>query len=116
MYRSFFEMTRPEQENFMRFDLLPRLVRRALGIAVMATLATPACAAVEIQWWHAMPGELGRELEKLAADFNASQNDFKIVPVYKGNYTETMTAAIFALRTRINPAIVQVNEVATATM
>ncbi len=100
----------------MRLDLLPRLIRRALGIAVMATLATPAWAAVEIQWWHAMTGELGRELEKLAADFNAGENDFKVVPVYKGNYTETMTAAIFALRNRVNPAIVQVNEIATATM
>src|SRR5204862_295105 len=47
-------------------------------------------------WWHAMSGELGKQLEKLAADFNASQSDYRIVPTYKGNYTETVTAAIFA--------------------
>ena len=36
--------------------------------------------------------------------------------IYKGNYTETVTAAIFAFRSRSQPAIVQVNEIATATM
>jgi len=63
-----------------------------------------------------MSGELGKQLEKLAADFNASQSDYRIVPAYKGNYTETVTAAIFAFRSRSQPAIVQVNEIATATM
>ena len=63
-----------------------------------------------------MSGELGRQLEKLAADFNASQSEYRIVPSYKGNYTETVTAAIFAFRSRSQPAIVQVNEIATATM
>src|SRR4051812_41825731 len=79
-------------------------------------LASPAQAATEIMWWHAMSGELGKQLEKLAADFNASQSDYRIVPAYKGNYTETVTAAIFAFRSRSQPAIVQVNEIATATM
>src|SRR4030088_3531723 len=63
-----------------------------------------------------MSGELGKQLEKLAADFNASQSDYRIVPSYKGNYTETVTVAIFAFPSRSQPAIVQVNEIATATM
>ena len=83
---------------------------------VSALLATPARAATEIAWWHAMAGELGRMVEQLAADFNASQAEYRIVPEYKGQYTETMTAALFAIRTGKHPAIVQVNEVATATM
>jgi sn-glycerol 3-phosphate transport system substrate-binding protein len=88
----------------------------AAAAALLVTTARPTCAAVEIQWWHAMPGELGREIERLAADFNASQTDFRVVPVYKGLYTETMTAALFAIRSRQHPAIVQAAEVATATM
>jgi sn-glycerol 3-phosphate transport system substrate-binding protein len=79
-------------------------------------LASPVEATTDIQLWHAMSGELGRQLEKLATDFNASQSDYRIVPSYKGSYTETVTAAIFAFRSRGQPAIVQVNEVATATM
>ncbi|MGJ5049861.1 sn-glycerol-3-phosphate ABC transporter substrate-binding protein UgpB [Bradyrhizobium oligotrophicum] len=78
--------------------------------------ASTAQAATEIVWWHAMSGELGRQVDRLAANFNASQSDYRIVPSYKGSYTETVTAAIFAFRSRSQPAIVQVNEIATATM
>src|SRR3954471_606450 len=87
------------------------------AIALLAlTSAAPAYAVTDIMWWHAMSGQLGHQLEKLAADFNASQSEVRIVPSYKGNYTETVTAAIFAFRSRGQPAIVQVNEIATATM
>lgn len=91
---------------------------RALAVAAVALfgLATPALSAVEIQWWHAMTGELGRQVEKLASDFNASQTEYRITPINKGLYAETMTAALFAFRTRQNPGIVQVSEIATATM
>jgi sn-glycerol 3-phosphate transport system substrate-binding protein len=94
-------------------------LRRSLTIVMAGAamgIATPAFAVTEIQWWHAMSGELGRQVEKLAADFNASQSDYRIVPSYKGNYTETVTAAVFAFRSKSQPAIVQVNEIATATM
>jgi sn-glycerol 3-phosphate transport system substrate-binding protein len=84
--------------------------------AVVIGFSSPAFAVTEIMWWHAMSGELGRQVDKLAADFNASQSDYKVVPSYKGNYTDTVTAAIFAFRSRSQPAIVQVNEIGTATM
>jgi sn-glycerol 3-phosphate transport system substrate-binding protein len=92
-----------------------KFLQLAVAAAALAS-AQPALAVTDIMWWHAMSGELGRQLEKLAADFNASQSDYRIVPSYKGNYTETVTAAIFAFRSRNQPAIVQVNEIATATM
>jgi sn-glycerol 3-phosphate transport system substrate-binding protein len=91
--------------------------RGVLAAAALSWILTgPAGAAVEIQWWHAMQGELGRQLEKLAAGFNESQSEYQVVPVYKGSYTDTLSAATVALRTRQQPAIVQVVEVATATM
>jgi sn-glycerol 3-phosphate transport system substrate-binding protein len=94
-----------------------RLNRRLLlGAGAVLLGILPAHAQTEIAWWHAMSGELGRQLEKLAADFNASQTEYRINPVFKGNYTETTNAAIFAFRSRSQPAIVQVNEIATATM
>ena len=86
------------------------------ALTVAIGLASPAQAVTDINWWHAMSGELGKQVEKLAADFNASQSEYRVVPSYKGNYTETVTAAIFAFRSRSQPAIVQVNEIATATM
>lgn len=84
--------------------------------ATALSAAAPAQAATEIQWWHAMSGPLGKKVVEIADDFNASQNDYKVVPVYKGNYSETMTAAIAAFRAGEQPDIVQVFEVGTATM
>jgi sn-glycerol 3-phosphate transport system substrate-binding protein len=90
---------------------------RALIVAASLLLSLQSTrAATDIQWWHAMPGELGRQLEKLAADFNASQDAYRVVPVYKGSYAETVRDASYALRSRTQPAIVQVNEITTATM
>ena len=95
------------------------LHRKLAAVAAGAfalTAAGQAFAQTEIQWWHAMGGKLGEKVESIAAGFNASQNDFKVVPVYKGNYTETMTGAIAAFRAKKQPHIVQVFEVGTATM
>lgn len=93
--------------------------RLLMGAAVTVALLLSASvgrAAVEIQWWHAMGGQLGEALNTLAENFNKSQSDYKVVPVYKGTYTETMTGAIAAFRARQQPHIVQVFEVGTATM
>ena len=90
-------------------------LRTALA-GLLATAATMAAAQTEVQWWHAMGGANGERVDKIAADFNATQSDYKVVPVYKGNYTETMTAAIAAFRAKEHPHIVQVFEVGTATM
>jgi hypothetical protein len=93
-----------------------RLALLFCAVQFIAAAPFPARAVTEIMWWHAMSGELGRQLGRLATQFNESQSEYRIVPVYKGNYTETVTAAIFAFRSRTQPAIVQVNEIATATM
>lgn len=94
---------------------------KAKALAATAVLALTATAGgahaqVEINWWHAMGGELGDRLNEIAAGFNESQSDYTVVPVYRGNYTETMTAAIAAFRARQQPHIVQVFEVGTASM
>ena len=89
----------------------------ALAAALLsAGLALPAHAQTEIQWWHSMSGPLGEWVGDLAKQFNASQSDYKVVPTYKGQYDESMTAAIAAFRAGNAPDILQVFEVGTATM
>src|SRR6185437_16993724 len=73
-------------------------------------------AQTEIVWWHSMGGALGEQLNALAAKFNDGQKDYKVVPVYKGSYPESMTAAIAAFRAGNAPHILQVFEVGTGTM
>lgn len=94
-----------------------KLHRRALAFAVVATaLHLPAMAVTEIKWWHSMRAVNGEWVNDLAHEFNTSQNDYKIIPTYKGSYDESMTAAIAAFRAGNAPHILQVFEVGTATM
>src|SRR5690242_19023336 len=92
--------------------LVPVLFLSILASAFAAT----ANAATEIQWWHSMAGKLGDKVNEIAQKFNASQSQYKVVPVYKGQYDESMAAAIAAYRSGNPPAILQVFEVGTATM
>jgi sn-glycerol 3-phosphate transport system substrate-binding protein len=92
------------------------LLGTATAVALSYAPGGPAWAQVEIQWWHAMGGALGDKLGKMAEEFNKSQTQYKVVPVNKGTYPETMTAAIAAFRSGNPPHIVQVFEVGTATM
>ncbi len=90
-----------------------------VGLLAAATLfaaAAPTYAATEIQWWHAMTNRNNDLVNEIADKFNKSQSDYVVKPSYKGNYTETMTAAVAAFRARKQPHLVQVFEVGTATM
>ena len=90
---------------------------KTAGLTLVAGLmATSAQAQTEIEWWHAMGGQLGEIVNQIATDFNASQSDYVITPVYKGTYEETLTAVIAAFRAGEQPNIVQVFEAGAATV
>lgn len=88
----------------------------ASAAAAALALAAPAQAQTTVNWWHAMGGELGTLLEQVAENFNESQENYRVVPSYRGTYTETMTGAIAAFRANQQPHILQVFEVGTGTM
>ncbi len=96
--------------------MIRKIILGTVTAFAVASYSVSALAAVEVQWWHAMGGVNGERVNKIATDFNATQSEYKVVPSYKGNYTETMTAAIAAFRAKEQPHIVQVFEVGTATM
>src|SRR5271170_629840 len=87
-----------------------------MAAAFVATIGAAAVDPIELQWWHAMTAKNGQVVNKIAADFNASQSEYKIVPVFKGSYAETMNAGIAAFRAGKAPDIIQIFEVGTATM
>src|SRR5260221_7435374 len=105
-------MTTSTRRNLMAF----RQFGAAATVTVALALASPAYAATELQWWHAMTGGNNDVVNKLAEDFNASQPDYKVVPTFKGVYADTMNAGIAAFRAKNAPHIMQVFEVGTATM
>lgn len=95
---------------------MTRILLSSVAAAAVLASAQGALAQTEIQFWHAMGGNLGDTVNALADGFNKSQTEYKVNPVYKGSYTETLTAAIAAFRAKQAPHIVQVFEVGTANM
>jgi sn-glycerol 3-phosphate transport system substrate-binding protein len=88
----------------------------AVAACLTAPLASAVAEPIELQWWHAMTSVNADRVNKIAADFNASQTAYKIVPVFKGSYAETMNAGVAAYRAGNAPHIIQIFEVGTATM
>lgn len=87
-----------------------------LFAAAVFSFSGIARAAVEIQWWHAMTGANGAAVEQLAGEFNASQNEFEIVPTFKGIYADAMASGLKSFQEGEPPHILQVVEVGTASM
>ncbi|MBF9038005.1 extracellular solute-binding protein [Rhodobacterales bacterium LSUCC0246] len=89
------------------------ILSAATGLTMMSTAAV---AQTEIAFWHAMGGALGETVNQIAEDFNASQGDYVITPVFKGTYEETLTAGIAAFRAGEQPNILQVFDAGAATV
>lgn len=93
------------------------MFKRHLAAALLASsVAIPAFAQTEITWWHSMGGALGEWVNDVAKEFNDKQKAYKVNPVFKGTYDESMTAAVAAFRAGNAPHLLQVFEVGTATM
>ncbi|HTV68762.1 MAG TPA: sn-glycerol-3-phosphate ABC transporter substrate-binding protein UgpB [Rhizobiaceae bacterium] len=90
----------------------------AAGLAATFTLlsSSTAFAVTEISWWHAMTGANNEVVETLSKEFNESQADYKVVPVFKGTYPETLNAGIAAFRAGQAPHIIQIFDAGTGTM
>ena len=93
-----------------------KLLTLSSAVAGLALAANTALAQTEITFWHAMGGQLGETVNQIATDFNASQSDYKLVPVFKGSYEETLTAGIAAFRAGEQPNIIQVFDAGAATV
>ena len=92
--------------------------RTLLAAATALSIMVPAIAEAKTQitWWHAMTGANGEVVNKITKDFNDSQSDYEVVPVFKGTYPETLNAGIAAFRAGQAPDIIQVFDVGTGVM
>ncbi len=90
---------------------------RQISIAIAFLFSAAAQAApTEIEFWHAMAGPRGDEVEAIAKRFNASQKDYVVSTAFKGPYEVTLSEALAANRAGKGPHIVQVYELGTANM
>lgn len=92
------------------------LCKRLCFSLVLFTTSFQSIADTKIEFWHSMESELGSEVNALADRFNKQHPQYKVVPVYKGNYEQTLASGIAATRAGDPPALLQVYEVGTALM
>ncbi|APH06371.1 ABC transporter substrate-binding protein [Bacillus weihaiensis] len=70
----------------------------------------------EVVFWHAMSGDLETVLKDIVADFNESQEDIEVTPVFQGTYEEALTKFNTVAGTEDAPTIMQTFEVGTKYM
>ena len=89
-----------------------------MAIAALALLsgAADAQAKTEIQFWHAMDGQLGEAVDGLVKQFNQSQGEVEVKAVHQGTYPEVLAAVMAAYRQKNPPHIAQVSDVGTQSM
>ena len=91
------------------------LFRTVIGLAGVLA-AGIACAATDLQFWHAMDGARGAEIDSLVARFNAAQKKVRVVATYKGPYDQVQRVVFQAHGKGKAPHLVQIYEVGTADM
>jgi sn-glycerol 3-phosphate transport system substrate-binding protein len=94
--------------------------RRTLlaGAAALATVPAAVRAAdkTKIVWWHAMTAALGEQVNHAVDAFNQSQDAVEVTAIYKGGYSDVLTATIAAFRAGQAPHLAQIFEVGTGSM
>jgi sn-glycerol 3-phosphate transport system substrate-binding protein len=86
--------------------------------AVLAAALLPAAAQqrTEIQMWMGLTGANGEILTRFGEDFNKTQNDYRVVVSFKGQYPEQRAAAVAAFRAGNPPHIMQMFDAGSGDM
>ncbi|MBE1446950.1 ABC transporter substrate-binding protein [Paenibacillus sp. OAS669] len=119
--------------KFMKKSLIPLCMASVMALSACGSNATqqgaeggsnpqPTTAPVKSQepvkvvWWHSMSGELGKAIDKLVSDFNASQKNVVVEAVFQGTYDESLNKMKASMDSKSGPALIQVYEVGSRFM
>lgn len=93
------------------------LIMVALLLAAV-TFGTTAAQEdpIELDFWHAMGGDLGETVDELVARFNESQDEIVVTATFQGSYDDTYNALLAALETDTLPNVTQNFDLAAQTM
>lgn len=82
-----------------------------------ATIAPADPNAVKISFWHSMAGDIGgKAIPQMANDFNASQKQCHVTPIYQGSYDDSLNKLKAGLQGKDIPAVVQLFDIGTRQM
>ena len=98
---------------------LKRSFIRSLVVAAAAAAtfgATAQSNPIEINFWMGLTGQGGELLTRFGEDFNKSQNEYRVVVSFKGQYPEQRAAAVAAYRAGNPPHIMQMFDAGSGDM
>lgn len=99
----------------MRTDRITRLV--LLVMLLTLSVSGMVLAKVKVEFWHALGGHIGRDvLTQFIDDFNASQDQVEVVPIYQGSYNDVLNQYRLAVQAGKTPHLVHVFEIGTRFM
>src|SRR5699024_9625749 len=78
--------------------------------------ATTDDGKIIIEFWHSMGGTNLEVLEGIIEDYNSSQDEAEVQPIYQGSYFEGFSKLNSVLGTSEVPALMQLNEASTKPM
>lgn len=90
-------------------------------MAVLMTVMIGSVAAqdddvIELEFWHAMGGNLGEAVDELVNRFNESQDEIVVTATFQGSYDDTYNALLAAFETGTEPNVIQNFDLASQTM
>jgi sn-glycerol 3-phosphate transport system substrate-binding protein len=71
---------------------------------------------IELEFWHAMGGDLGAVVDELVGRFNESQDKIVVKATYQGSYDDTYNALLASFEAGTEPNVVQNFDLAAQTM
>jgi sn-glycerol 3-phosphate transport system substrate-binding protein len=94
--------------------------RLALLLLVALAAGLTGCAGrglryrdgrVEVRFWHSMTGANSDALQKMIDGFEASQDRYKVAPIYQGGYPDSLKKLVASFGTRAMPAMIQLDDI-----
>ncbi len=92
-------------------------VKKFLWIAVMLLLVVTVSAQIELKFYYpvGVAGPLARVIDYMCEQFNKENTEIKVVPVYCGNYDDTMQKVLTSVMAKNPPdiAVIEISELYT---
>lgn len=88
----------------------------AAGATALALCAQAQQRPIEINMWMGLTGQGGELLTRFGEDFNKTQNEYRVVVSFKGQYPEQRAAAVAAFRAGNPPHIMQMFDAGSGDM
>lgn len=66
---------------------------------------------IEVRFWHSMSGTNGQAIDKMADDFNESQDQYHVEPIYQGGYPQSLKKLVSSFGTSSMPTMVQLDDI-----